>query len=151
MLAQAFSFLNLDNGGRNFSESRVGKSDNRNVLNRVVCSQEVLNLNRIDVLSAGDDNVLFAVYKVDKSVLVAFSHIAGIQPAVTVKNLVGSLSVLVVALHNARALNRKLANAVAHFVALGIDNLNLPAVTGYADCAYLMSVFYSEVNAARAD
>ncbi len=84
------------------------------------------------------------------SIWVALSHVAGVEPALVVENLVGGLSVLVVALHNAGTFYSELAYAVGDLFAVLVDDLYLPAVAGNADSADLVNVFHAEVNAAGA-
>ena len=47
----------------------VRKTDDRDVLDLVELAQVILDLYGIEVLSAGDDDVLLAVNEVDKAVL----------------------------------------------------------------------------------
>ena len=126
----------------------VGKSDNRDVLYRAVAAQEVFDLNGIDVLAAGDDYVLFTVDKIDKAVLVLLCHVAREKPAV-LQNRGGCLFVVIVAGHDSRTLDGKLADLAAlDRVTVVVGNFNLPAVARFSDCADLVNVLNAEVNAA---
>ena len=71
-----------DDGGRNFPQTLIRKSDDSHILNRFIGAQEIFNLNRIQIFPATDNHVFLAVYQHNKSIFVFLGHIAGIQPSV---------------------------------------------------------------------
>ncbi len=77
-----YAVLELDNGKRFFAQTLVGNTDNRNVLDFFVLSQSVLFLYRLDVFTAGYNDVLFTVNKVNEAVPVNSAHIARVKPTV---------------------------------------------------------------------
>ena len=70
---------------------------------------EVLDLGRIDVLAARDDQVVLAVDDVDVAVLVPASHVAGVQPAAPERPF-GGVGPVPVAAHDAVAADQDLAD-----------------------------------------
>ena len=58
--------LRLDNRTGNLAETLVRKTDYRDILDLWILLKEILYLDRVDVLSAADDYVFLAVYKVIK-------------------------------------------------------------------------------------
>ena len=113
--------------------------------------EEVLHLHRVDVLAAGDDDVLLAVDKVNEAVLVGAGHVAGEQPAVA-QDFSRRLGVVVVALHHAGALHGQLTDgARRHRLARLVHDLGLPLIAGDPDGPHLVDVLHAEVHAARAD
>ena len=81
--------LELNDGSRDLAQTLVGQSDDSHVVDGVVGAQEVLDLNGIKVLAAGNDDVLLTVYKEDEAVLVLHGHVSGIEPAALVLGLCG--------------------------------------------------------------
>ena len=151
LLRAGHALLDLDDGGGDLAKTGIGQADHGHVLDLVVGAQEVLDLHRVDVLAARDDDVLFAVHQVDEAVLVLAGHIAGVEPAV-VEHLICGLGVLVVALHDAGAVDGQLAHVAGLYgLALFIDDLGLPAVARLADGAHLVDVVHAQVHAAGAD
>jgi len=129
----------------------VGKADHGRILDGVVRAQKILDLHRIDVLAARDDDVLFAVHEIDEAVLVRTRHVARVKPAVF-EDLGGGLGIVVVALHHARAPDAQLADCAGLYGnAAFIHNPDLPLVSGLADRAHLGDVFNAEVNTAGPD
>ena len=61
---------------------RVGDADHGDLLDRRVGRDRVLDLDRVDVLAAGDDHVLDPVDEVDVAVGVEVALVAGVVPAV---------------------------------------------------------------------
>ena len=96
VLGAGHAFLYGYNSGSYFAETLVRQTDNSNVLDSGMSSEEVLYLNGVEILAAADDNVLFAVNEVDEAVLVLLSHISGEEPAV-LEGFGSSLFVAVVA------------------------------------------------------
>ena len=113
--------------------------------------EEVFDLHGVDVLAAGDDDVLFAVHQEDEAVLVLLGHIAGEQPAVH-QGLGGGFRVPVIAGHEAGAFQAQLAHlAPGHVFALFVHDAGLPAVAGLADGADLVDVLHAQMHRAGAD
>ena len=87
--------------------------------------QHVLDLDRGDVLAAGDDDVLGAVLDDDVAVLIEHAEVAGVKPAAG-KGLLRRLLVLQIALHHDIAAKHDLADglAIARHLAhgFGIDH-----------------------------
>ena len=114
--------------------------------------QEVLDLNGVKVLTAGNDDVLLAVDKVVEPVFILLRHIAGVEPAVLAKHFRGRLRVVVVADHDRRAFDREFADfALRNRVVLRIEDRALPAVAGDADRADFVDVFNTKMDAAGAE
>ena len=147
-----FAFLDLDHRKSDLTESLFGDADDGNVLDLCVRAEEIFDLNGINVLAARDDDVLFAVNEPDEAVLVLAGHVARVEPAVLAEYLVGRLRILIVAFHNAGALDGKLADlARKHRAAALVNDPGLPAVARLADRADLVDVFNAKVNASGAD
>ena len=158
LVAELFELFNrtiaagfdLDDRAGDLTESLVGESDDGNVLDLGIFLEEVLDLDGIDILAAGYDNVLLTVYEEVEAVLVLSCHITGIEPAI-MQCSGSSLGIVIVLKHYAGALNTELADlALRNSVALFIDDLALPSVTGNADSADLVRVLESQVNASWA-
>ena len=93
--------------------------------------QEVFNLNRIDVFSTSDNNILFPVYQVNKSVFIHHGHITCVKPAIFVLYFCSCFRVFVVFNHYTRTKYSKFTNIpLFYFIAFFINNANFPAVTG---------------------
>src|SRR4051812_12365640 len=58
----------------------VRDADHRSIRHRWMCEQYLLDLARINVDAAGNDEVLLAVDKIDVTFLVALGHVAGREP-----------------------------------------------------------------------
>jgi len=150
-LGAGHAFLDLDNGSGDLAKACVGTTDNGNILDLIICAQEVFDLNRIDIFAAGNDNVLCAVNEPDETVFVDPCHIAGQEP-IAAHNIGGSFFILIVAGHNAGAFDRKFAYvAVWYFIESAVNDLGLPAVAGNTDSADLVDVFHTQMHAAGAD
>ena len=112
-------------------------------------SQKVFYLYRVKIFSTTYNNVLFAVNKVNKAVLVLLSHVAREKPAVF-ESFSRRLWISVVAGHNAGTFYAKLAHfATLYSVALIINYLDLPAKACLAYCAYLVNVIHAKVYTSR--
>ena len=143
--------LELDDGAAHLAEALVGDADHGHVLDGGVSREEVLDLDGVDVLAAHDDDVLLAVDQPDETVIVHARHVAGEEPTI-VQGLLGGLGIVVVAAHDAGALDPQLAGlALRHLGTLGIGaDLALPAVAGHADGAHVIDVLEAQVHAAGA-
>ena len=105
--------------------------------NRRVLVEHLLDLARIDVVTAADDHVLLAVDDEEVAVLVDLAHVAGVQPAVA-DRLGGRVLALPVALHHVVAPDHDLADlALRDLVAVVVDDLHLDALDRSPDRAGL--------------
>ena len=146
------SFLELNDRSSNLAQTLVGQADDSDVIDGLKGVQEVFDLNRVDILTAGDDDILLAVYKVVETVLVLHGHVAGVEPAVIVQNFLGSSGIVVVADHDAGALDSKFADfTLLDGIAVFVHNAALPLVTGDADCTDFVDIFHTEVYAAGSE
>ncbi len=109
LLGAALPLLHLDDGGGNFAEAGVRQADNGNVLYLLVGGEEILYLDGVNVLAAGNNNVLLAVNEPDEAIRVLLRHVSGEKPAVP-ENGGGGLRVFIIAAHYAGALDAKLAD-----------------------------------------
>ena len=71
--------------------------------------EHLLDLARVDVVAAADDQVLLAVDDVEVAVLVGAGHVAAVEPAAA-HRLRGRLGLLPVALHDVVAADQDLAD-----------------------------------------
>ena len=112
--------------------------------------QEVLDLHGVNVLAAGDDNVLLAVNQPNEAVFVHARHVARKQPAVF-EYFGGGFGVVVIAGHNAGSLHPQLADfAVFHIVAIFAYNARLPTITRNANGAHVVHVANAKMHTSRA-
>ena len=74
--------------------------------------EHLLDLARIDVVAAADDEILLAVDDEQEAVLVDVAEVAGAHPAAGEGRL-GGLGIVVVALHHVDAADHHLADVVA--------------------------------------
>ena len=141
----------MDDGGGDFTQALVRQADDGHVGDFFVAAQEVFDLYRIQVFTAGDNNILFPVHQIVEAVLVLAGHVAGPQPAV-VEDFRRGLGVFIVADHDAVAAEGQLAYlAVGHVVALLVYDAGFPAETGFADGAHLVDVLHAQMDRAGAD
>ena len=117
-------------------------------MNLRMSGQEILDLYRIQVLTAGNNNIFLTVDKENKSVLILHGHIAGVQPAI-LDCFSSSFGVMIVAAHHARAFYAQLAylSMLNGFILLSHD-LALPSIAGNADSANLVHIFHPQMHAA---
>src|ERR687895_511030 len=110
---QALPAVGLDVGDRAAGRQRehsvhllaadlVGPADHRGLLDTRMLQEHILDLARIDVLSAADDHVLLAVDEEEEPVLVAVADVARVQPSVPERLGVG-VRPPVIALHDVGA------------------------------------------------
>ena len=112
--------------------------------------EEILNLNRIDILAAGDDDILLAIHQIVKSVFILLGHVSGIQPAVLRQNLRCCFGIFVIFDHDRRPANCKLTHlTLLLFLPALIDDLCLPAESRNADSTHLVDILHAEVHTAR--
>ena len=114
-------------------------------------SEEVLDLYRIKVFTAADNNVFFTVNKVNKTVLIFLSHITCIKPAV-LQCFGSSLFVTVVALHNSGTFDKELANLSAlDFFSVFISYSYFPAEACFSDGTDFVYILDTKMYTARSD
>ena len=146
------AFLDLHDRRRNLAETLIGQADDSDVLDRLECVQEVLDLNRIEILAAGDNDVFLAVDEVVESVLVLYGHIAGVEPAVIVQDLFVGTGILVVLDHDAGTLDGQLSDlAELNVPAVFIDNAAFPSVSRDADGPNLIDIFNAQMDTAGSE
>ena len=104
--------LQFDEGAGRLAPFVVGPRDDRGELHGGVLEQRVLDLDRGDVLAAGNDDVLRAVAQLDVAVGMFDAEIAGMKPAAR-EGLVGRGFVLQIALHHDIAAEHHLAHRLA--------------------------------------
>src|SRR6266540_758766 len=114
---------------------RVADAHHGRFGDRRVLVQHLLDLPRIDVVAAPDDQVLLAVHDEEIAVLVLAGQVAGAKPPVG-NRLPSGLLVPPVALHDVVPADRDLADRTRrHVVAKGVDHPHLDAVDRGADRA----------------
>ncbi len=145
-LGRPTTWLELNDGCRDLSQTLIGKTDNCDILNCEVSLQEVLNLNRIEVLASCDDDVLLAVDEPIEAFVILLRHVTRVEPAVD-ERLGRRLRVVVVASHEARTLDAQLADfTLTHLMAVFTHNLALPAVSRYANGTHVIDVLDTQVH-----
>src|SRR5437667_7362405 len=102
----------LDEGARRFSPLRVGLRHHGHREDRRVPVKHVLDLERRDVLAAGDDDVLGAVLDLEVAVGLHHREVARMEPT-TREDVLGRLAVLQVALHGDVSAEHDLAHGLA--------------------------------------
>ena len=116
----------------------MGHGDDRGLADGLVLVEDLLDLARVHVVAAADDQLLLAVDDEEVAVLVDLGHVAGLEPAVLVDGLLRLLLALPVALHHVVALDGDLADlALVDLVAVVVDHLHLDALDRGADRAGL--------------
>src|SRR5215210_2852925 len=125
-------------GGRDLlAELVVWHADHRHLGHRGVLVEHLLDLARVDVVAAADDQVLLAVDDEEVAVLVHAGHVAGVEPAAAHAVLRG-LGPAPVALHDVVAADDDLADlARRQVVVVVVDHLHLDALDRRADRARL--------------
>src|SRR5690606_3541290 len=98
-----------DHGGDLLAPVRVGDAEDDRLRDAGVAGDRGLDLARIDVLPAADDEVLEAAGDGDVAALVHDADVAGVQPAVGVDGLRGRVGQVVVAEHDLVAAGADLA------------------------------------------
>jgi hypothetical protein len=112
---------------RDFAPLLVRRGDDRGLEHRRMAGERVLDLDRRDVLAAGNDDVLGAVAQLDVEVGIHHAEVAGAKPAVGA-GLLRRFFVAVVAEHQVVAAHRDLAHRLGigrHVVAVAVDDANL--------------------------
>ncbi len=127
-------------GDHHLAPLGVGPADHRHLLDRRVALQHLLDLARVDVAAAGDDQVPGAVEQGEIPVLVEAADVAGVEPAAPHGGR-GRLGVLPVAEHDRVAPNGHLADFAGRlFLARGIDDAQRHVAEGPADRGQLLQV-----------
>ena len=141
--------LQLHDSAGNLSQPLIRKADHGHILDIRICCHEILDLHGIEVLAAGDDDILLAVHKPEEPVLVLARHISRMEPSI-LEGFCRSSRILVVALHEAGTLDAELADAaLGYFVSCLVDDLCLPAISRHADRTHMVDVLESQMHAAR--
>ena len=121
-------------------------------MNGINITQEILNLYRINILTATDNNILLPVYQEDEAILIHLCHISGIKPAFLIHDFLRCLFIIIITGHYPGSLNRKLADlSLGNLIPLLVHNLNLPAKARLSDCTNLINIFYSKMNTSGSD
>src|ERR1044072_4366650 len=97
--AQLLALDQDDRGTDLLSPLVVGHSEDRRFADLRVLVENLLDLTRVDVVAAADDQVLLAVDDVEVAVLVDAGHVAGVEPAAA-HRLLGRAGGRPVALHD---------------------------------------------------
>ena len=114
--------------------------------------QEIFDLYRVQVLTAGDDDIFLAVYQEVEAVFILDRHITGVKPSLVIQDLFGSFRIVVVADHDAGTLDSEFSDfAAPDFLPVLIDDLALPLVSGFADGADFVNVLDTEMDAAGSE
>ena len=74
--------FDFDNRDGDFSKARVWESNNGDVLDIVVTTEKIFNLNGIKIFAPRDDDVLLSVDQINESVFVLAGHVAREEPSV---------------------------------------------------------------------
>ena len=112
--------------------------------------EKVLDLNGIDILTAGYDDILLAVHKEIETIRILDRHIAGEQPSV-LQNLCRCLRVVVIPGHDAGTPDAELAHfTLLHILPVLIRYPAFPPVARNADRADLMKIVQTQMHAAGA-
>ena len=114
-------------------------------------AKEILNLNRVEIFFSADDHIFLPVFQIDKSVLIHFCHIAGVEPSVF-QHFSCSFWIVVVAGHNSRSADGQFSYLTFfHFISLCIHDPCLPAVSRNTDGTYFVNVINAQMYASRSD
>ena len=112
VLGRGLALAQLDEGTGRFAPFVVGPGDDRGGGDRGVAGEHALDLQRGDVLAAGDDHVLGPVGDADIAVGLDHAQIAGVIPA-ALEGFGGGLRILQIALHDDVAGEHQLAQRLA--------------------------------------
>ena len=109
--------------------------------------EELLNLTRVDVLTAADNHILDTAGNAVVAVLIHHTQVTGVQVSVLIDNLGCSLGVLVVTLHHVESLAAHLTlNANRNLlIGLGIQHLDVHEliVTSHGGVTHLIGIVYA--------
>src|ERR1700677_5382595 len=117
--------LERHRGGDLLAQGRVRQPDDGGLGDRRVLVEDLLDLARVHVVAAADDQVLLPVDDVEVAAGVDPGQVAGVEPAVA-DRLGGGLRALPVALHHVRPADDDLADlAWGHLAAFLVDPAQL--------------------------
>ena len=134
---QLLALVEDDRGADLLAPLVVGDADHRRFADLRVLVEHLLDLARVDVVAAADDQVLLAVDDVEVAVLVDAGHVAAVEPAAA-HRLRGRVGALPVALHDVVAADHDLADlALGDRVVVLVDDLHLDPLDRGADRARL--------------
>src|SRR3954464_12781826 len=137
VLGRVLTVLEHHRGADLLPHLLVGHRDHGGLGHGGVLVEDLLDLARVDVVAAADDHVLLAVDDEEVAVLVDAGHVARVEPAVA-QDLLRGVVAVPVALHEVVAADRDLADlALAHLVAVLVDDLHLDALDRRPDGARL--------------
>src|SRR5215469_1136480 len=129
--------LERDSGANLFPELRMGQPDHGDLRDGRMLVQDFLDLTRVHVVTAPDDEVLLAVDNVVVAVLVYPRHVSSAEPAVF-DRLRGGIGLPPVALHHVVAADGDLADlALRNRLPFVVDEPHLHALDRRADRARL--------------
>src|SRR5580700_12089765 len=94
------------------AQGGVRQADHGGLRDRGMLVEHLLDLSRVDVVAAADDQVLFPVHDVEVAVGVDAGQVAAVEPAVA-DRLGGGLGAVPVALHHVRPADDDLAHLTA--------------------------------------
>src|SRR5690625_801240 len=102
----------LDEGAGRLTPFFSSLRDDRNSRHRRMAVEHVLDFDRGDVLSPGDDDVLGAILELNVAIRVNDTQVAAVKPSAG-KGFIGSPRVLIVSLHHRIAAQEDLADGFA--------------------------------------
>src|ERR687898_2217256 len=115
-----------DEGGDVLTEHVVRYGDDRGLTHRRVFEDHALDVGRVHVVPAADDEVLLASDEVEEPVVVEVAEVAAAQPAVTRPGARGGVGVLVVLALTTGQARQELAHLVGcALVVVVVDDLDL--------------------------
>src|SRR3954447_18160397 len=137
VLGDVLTILQRDRGADLFPQLGVRHAEHGGLGHRGMLVEDLLDLARVDVVAAADDQLLLAVDDEEVAVLVDLGHVATVEPAV-LDRVLGGVGLVPVALHDVVALDDDLADlALVDLVAVVVDDLHLDALDRRADRALL--------------
>src|SRR5215210_978950 len=138
VLVDRLALLQHHRGAHLLAELVVRHADHGRLLDRRVLVQHLLDLARVDVVAATDDQVLLAVDDEEVAVLVHLGHVARAEPALLRDGLLVRVVTVPVALHDVVAADHDLADlALWDLVAVVVPHLHLDTLDRGADRAGL--------------
>ncbi len=104
--------LENDAGFTNFAPFFIRDADHGTHVDGGMLVKHVLDLNRVDILSAGDEHILFAVTHEKVPFLIVFDDIARMKPTVFIENFGRSLGIIPISGAPRRSLEQHLAGLI---------------------------------------
>ena len=112
----------------------------RRILYRFHLAKKIFYLNRIQIFSSGNYDILFPVDKIYKTVVVFHCHISCIQPSVT-QNLSCCLFILIIAGHHTGTVYAKLSDfAFFYRFSFFVYYFYFPTIARFSDCSNFVQV-----------